>query len=983
MFYRIFILLHIIIANNIVSYSAEPSDTLELSDEISEYYIQLTSDYLKENNYKECVKAAYEGSKYDCEDIELLVLAANVSCTELQDYESALRYSRKALIRYYESETIQKNTDLNRVGRLLYIYGMASCFQNDPFMAEQSLRILRSLCLPDMQILENDLKETYISLQATLSCNSEDFLPLITPIISTDTVKYKLLEDFDFLLIDPQTIDSIDKNNIDAHIAKVLSNLFPIRFEYEVKQILETLIDAILSKKISLFSHQGAELMLRKGQIDDMLTQDESAEEWYYIAKRICETVGDYGSLYTSILQNIALKQSDEFWGRLYIEEAFDAYCEYVEDPFNNPDDNTQSMLATFAHILSITGKEKYAEEIYRYLLQQDYIITKDICSYACNNYAMMLQNLGRYVEAEHYYRVCGESVYGSNMVTLQIAANNYDLAGTEHMNYVVSQISRIVADFSRLPESETEAYLLGFVHQFQTESNSFAYNINSDISRKAGFLSTIFAKTLPWIAHSTIEHNMERESQDIQTEMLQNKRELMETCRSDLAKIDSLYRNIQNLDYALRKSIPNLQQLVLNSIKTFDDIKLMLADDEAAIEFVTISDLLAPINSLKDNIFLAAYIILPEYDAPKLICLSRFSDLAGLITSMYGDDITNNQAYLPGNLLLYNAIWKDIIPLLKEKKKIYYSTSGFTSFINQEIIRDPSGIMLSDIYEMVRVSSTANIEEMKNRPNFWPTSATLYGGISYDTEYGQMQQKGSQYTHFISNQNIDKDELLQRGGWKSLPGSLVEINVIAEIMHNHSVTVEIKSGAEANEESVKNLSHLSPDILHIATHGFMHSNKVSNTVPRLLKEHVSNTQSEVRMSYQGLLFSGANNIFLDLAPSAVYTDDGLLTAEEIMQLDLSETKLVVLSACNSGVGDVNIFGEILGLQRAFKMAGVETVMMSLWKVPDESTAMLMTRFYENLLNGDSPRESLKVAMQKVREVFPDPYYWGAFVILD
>ena len=119
--------------------------------------------------------------------------------------------------------------------------------------------------------------------------------------------------------------------------------------------------------------------------------------------------------------------------------------------------------------------------------------------------------------------------------------------------------------------------------------------------------------------------------------------------------------------------------------------------------------------------------------------------------------------------------------------------------------------------------------------------------------------------------------------------------------------------------------------------------------------------------------------------------DDGILTAQEISQFDLRGIDFVVLSACETGMGDI-VKGEgVFGLQRGFKKAGVKTILMSLWRVSDVSTEMLMTEFYKNLCNGKSKRESLRLAQKMVREykdeegnlLFQDPHYWAGFVLLD
>ena len=111
--------------------------------------------------------------------------------------------------------------------------------------------------------------------------------------------------------------------------------------------------------------------------------------------------------------------------------------------------------------------------------------------------------------------------------------------------------------------------------------------------------------------------------------------------------------------------------------------------------------------------------------------------------------------------------------------------------------------------------------------------------------------------------------------------------------------------------------------------------------------------------------------------------EDGILTAAEISEMNLFNTELVVLSACETGLGDINNSEGVFGLQRAFKLAGAKTIIMSLWKIPDKQTSMLMQAFYKNWLSGMNKNEAFKKAQLELRSQFPEPYYWAGFVMVD
>ena len=148
-------------------------------------------------------------------------------------------------------------------------------------------------------------------------------------------------------------------------------------------------------------------------------------------------------------------------------------------------------------------------------------------------------------------------------------------------------------------------------------------------------------------------------------------------------------------------------------------------------------------------------------------------------------------------------------------------------------------------------------------------------------------------------------------------------------------------------------------------------------------------TEEDKALTRSGLYFAGVNTT-LSGEEMPDYLDDGILTAQEISELDLRGTDLVVLSACQTGLGDLKGDG-VFGLQRGFKKAGVRSILMSLWKVDDNATELLMVEFYRNYFSGVSKTQSLKNAQKFVRDysdtegnkLYENPYYWAGFVLLD
>jgi CHAT domain-containing protein len=189
----------------------------------------------------------------------------------------------------------------------------------------------------------------------------------------------------------------------------------------------------------------------------------------------------------------------------------------------------------------------------------------------------------------------------------------------------------------------------------------------------------------------------------------------------------------------------------------------------------------------------------------------------------------------------------------------------------------------------------------------------------------------------------------------------LTEIRQIGELIRQQKGKTIVLEGKNATETQLK--AAQIPDILHLATHGFFISSE-NNFINPLLKS--------------GLVLAGVNKKTYDDNTD----EDGVLTAFEIASLDLRNTKLVVLSACETGLGEVKNGDGVYGLQRAFKIAEAKYIILSMWKVDDAATMQLMTNFYSTLLKTNDVIQSFTAAQKELRKNYPSPYYWGAFKLI-
>ena len=447
--------------------------------------------------------------------------------------------------------------------------------------------------------------------------------------------------------------------------------------------------------------------------------------------------------------------------------------------------------------------------------------------------------------------------------------------------------------------------------------------------------------------------------------------------------KHDSLKTVVNELERKIVNAIGNIGEQLRDNSFTWKDVKKTLDDDEYAIEFTNVT-LMKQYPDTEP--YYGAYIIGKHYDSPKLVLLERLDSIDKNVVDDNPDELFINSLYgNEKNRIIYELIWKKIEPYLKENSTIYYSPTSYLSYLNMEIIEDDNGKRLSEKYNMRRVNSTSYIYEMKKSRKDSYNSAMLFGNIHYDESLEEMRTESEKYDSY-TGVAIDNKAILrsmnERGRWGNIPATKKEIYDIAKTLGNHNRMVEIKEHNAANEESFKNLSGNSPDIIHLATHGFVIDNIEKATGNNFVASTNFYSYKESFMMWAGLLLAGANNLWTgQFAINNV--EDGILTAEEISQLDLSNTKLVVMSACETGKGFVDPIDGIIGLQRAFKKAGAKTIVMSLWKVNDEATSLMMSSFYKYLIGGKERHEALELARRDVEKEYSDPFYWAGFIMLD
>ena len=490
----------------------------------------------------------------------------------------------------------------------------------------------------------------------------------------------------------------------------------------------------------------------------------------------------------------------------------------------------------------------------------------------------------------------------------------------------------------------------------------------------KCAYDYTLFKKQLLLYTESALYSA----KSDNAKEILQNRKQLkkVQSLTNDIWEKDSLQIMIESAE----RQLSVLQSDSINPVDyasvTSNRICQMLDKDEVAVEFIDYP-VYIDLEFQHDTAYLAL-ILFPNDSFPKIAVLPKENELRQLYENSDSAMISNDFAQS-----LYRYIWKPVMPYLKSIKTIYFAPGGCLNLLPIEAALINDTISMSDNYNLIRLTSTRNIAEYKSHATFSPVSAALYGDISYTLSDSTMSEKAVQYSHLRSD----------RGYADKLENSKQEIDNIDRILKSKNISPQLFEQKEAVEEAFLALNGNSPSILHLSTHGFYWSNEQAQATDYYLnRRNTASNQGATAypmieidpMERSGLLFAGANKALQGQFDYNDNMEDGLLTADEIAQTDLSNTQLVVLSACNTGLGDLSSEG-VWGLQRAFRLAGAETMVMSLWKVDDEATALLMQYFYEELFATREPHQAMKKAQDRLKAVprFSSPYYWASFIVVN
>lgn len=428
--------------------------------------------------------------------------------------------------------------------------------------------------------------------------------------------------------------------------------------------------------------------------------------------------------------------------------------------------------------------------------------------------------------------------------------------------------------------------------------------------------------------------------------------------------EIDSLTIQQRELEQQLSHKCQSYNEYETYLDINYEKVRNSLADHEVVVDF---SDYQTE-DSVRQY---AAFIYDKDKSHPLLVKCFDQQQLDSLLDGMQNFTLYNYEQLQDRASKL---IWNPIEASIAKGSTVYYIPSGVMHGIALEALTLSDGTTLGQHYDFVRLTSAREIVNA-HHSNKINRTATLYGGLQYSLDPQKMEEESKVY------EKSDLAGLVRseygESGFKDLRNTKDEVKKIEKTLVDNGFSVKAYLGSKGNAESFVALNGKSPSIVHIATHGFYYT-------PDEAKDKDFLSGYTDAMSLSGLVFAGGNAAWLG-KENVDGVLGGVLTAKDIANLDFKGTDLLVLSACKTGQGKVTAEG-VFGLQRAFKKAGVGTIIMSLWNVDDKVTSEFMVAFYEQLIdkaNNWNKRKAFEQTKEIIRKKHPDPYYWAAFVMLD
>jgi CHAT domain-containing protein/tetratricopeptide (TPR) repeat protein len=985
------------------------------AQEVPEIYKQLENSY-NNSEFDACVKLTREIESFSVNRVD--TLAAN-SFNYLGNSHNQLGNIDKALGYFERERTLRSKLPFgdgiyysNNLFSLAYLYLQAGQYARAGTMADELIINEKKIygvespeytesvvSIADIYIQLDRFNDAEKLLNATLKKQSKRSLnegKLLNKLgdLYTYTGQYskasKALESAADILFDVAGENSADYTSaaINLGILYMSQGKYP-----EAEEVFEVAMNLIgpSSDAYSAVMNNQALVYQSLGQLDraeNLFLQIKSADS---------ASIGTSHPDYAITLSNLGLVLCDE---QKY-KDAETALLAALQVQRNNKDLNSASYakkLNNLARVYQLSGHPEKAIP----QLEQALAIFKKTLTENSPEYATTLYNLG------NAYWKSGKGAVGIKHLKSS-AAIRAKVLGKKHPKYAES--------VQKIAEYQWEQKLINEAHQsfgevfdnfyFQIdvtfpglteeEKSRFYYTNIKDSFEKFNSFAVSFAKDHPALIGDMYNYQMNTKGAIMyatekvrkavassKDSTLINMFESWHAQKEQIARSYSQNADTKTLDSLVQKADLLEKELTRRSAAfagqfarkkyTWQEVQQSLKQGEAAVEVVRFKKY-SPIasGSFSDAVTYAFLILTSETkDHPQIAILEKGNELEGKFIKFYHNSIHYNL----DDTYSYKNFFEPLADVLKKNNvtKCYFSPDGVYNQLNINTIFNPlTQKYLLDEYDIHLLTNSKELLE----PHEVITAAqnpVLIGFPKFNLTKDEPKP--------VTETKVTRSRGLTRGmrgllrlmrgdgGISELPGTQKEINEISKLF---STTPSIYLEKQATEDVAKLVNN--PSYLHIATHGYFLEDEENLSDNN--KQYIANPLLKA-----GLILAGAENFLITGDPVNDAGDDGILTAYEAMNLNLDATQLVVLSACETGLGHVKNGEGVYGLQRALKLAGTKCIVMSLWNVDDDATQELMSTFYKELLATGDQHNSFRIAQQKIKQKYEKPFYWGAFIMV-
>lgn len=756
----------------------------------------------------------------------------------------------------------------------------------------------------------------------------------------------------------------------------------------------------IVQRLLGSKNKETALLLNNKAYLYSQIGKFEESEKMYFNILKLYEEIGGKEQFaYALTLNNIAEIYSHQNM-IIKADSCFSLSLSILFNLFGEKNINYANTLINRGGLLY--KQEKYSDAIP--LLENAAKIYLRLLGEHHPNYAITIQNLGtvylnlkKYTEAKNLLLKASElnelmlgknhpnqSILWSNLGILFDELNEVETAKGYFLLATDNLMEQIDKFFNFLNEKEQTIFIKK-VKRDLSLFNLFALKRLNELPELIDKLIYNHYKTKDLVVSSN--KKLRDAVYDSNNNELIKKYEQLKTLRETLSgvysmttternqkkiSIEELEKQNDELEKEIYSTLKLSNEKTITDIGTCRTIQEMLDNNEAMVIMLRISETALGMN---DSIIYSAIVIRKELNEPIVFSFRNGFYLENQAYKNYRSSIENKKSTNDA----YELYWEKINNVLKGCDIIYFSSDGIYSQINIETLQKEDGKFVFDDSKIINIQ---NILGFKTKEIFSlapENSIYLFGYPNYNLNpdiqsslVSSLPREKVEIENFDATKSLD----IKKIRITDLPGTKREIESINKILSQKKFSSKVFVGNEALEERVKLIS--SPSILHIATHGFFLEE--SDDFASMFIGLQTAIKSGSSLNRSGLLLAGAKRGLSGINISGL--DNGILTAYEVKNLSLNNTYLTVLSACETGVGDIGGFEGVSNLPKAFKAAGSKYVIMSLWKVDDKTTMEFMELFYRNLTDGIDFQQAVYTAKNEIRKKYNSPYYWGAFILI-